>query len=65
MRLWFLEVRRARRTPGEKALLCKLVGHRLVYAGHGGDGDVYECVRERSPMPEKYWPPELVERAMP
>ena len=63
MRIWVLEVSRSRGQPGEKAFLCRLFGHRLRFAGEGGDGLVYECVREREPMPEKCWPPELVERA--
>lgn len=45
-------------------LLCRLFGHKLVFAGVGGDGDVYECVRERDPMPERYWPKRLVENAV-
>ena len=62
MRVWVLEVSRRRRQPGEKAFLCRVFGHRLRFAGAGGDGDVYECVREREPLPERCWPPELVER---
>lgn len=44
-------------------LLCRLLGHTLQFAGHGGEGDVYECVREREPLPEKYWPRRLIEKA--
>ena len=60
MRFWLLEIRRVSDRRLEKSLLCKIFGHKLEFAGAGGEGSVYECVRERSPMPEKYWLKELV-----
>ncbi len=63
MKFGRIQIQLLPRDGSAKSVLCKLFGHKLEYAGHGGDGDVYECVRERNPMPEKYWSPELVAKA--
>jgi hypothetical protein len=45
-------------------LLCRLFGHKLRFAGKSGEGTVWECVRERDPQPEAYWPKNLIQDAL-
>jgi len=40
-----------------------MFGHKLRFAGHSNAGWMYECVREKNPMPEASWNPKLVEKA--
>ena len=55
MRLGRLVVSIRPRNTGEKALLCRLFGHKMRFAGMGGEGEVYECAREKEPMPFWSW----------
>ncbi len=47
----------------EKAEDCNVVGHKLEWTGMGGEGRVYQCVREKQPLPEAWWPKYLRKQA--
>ena len=45
-------------------LLCRIIGHKLEFAGQSVEGDVFQCVREREPMHANHpWPQKLIDQA--